>query len=395
MDDNKDLPRKAGIAISAVLLGGTLVAGSLVGQATNARSLTPPATAALAQAGVSGVDLTMKGREAYLTTSTGTQADLDKAKQAVEAVHGVRWARVSGGTTPTPPPAPTTTTTSAAPPSTTTMAPTTTTTAAPPPTTTAPTTSVAPPTTSTQAPVPVDAAVKVVSDANGVTLNGTVATQAEADALNAAVGKAFGTPVINKLTVDPNCTSPAWLPALATALGQAPAISQGSLDVTRQGISLTGTVASAADATALQQVLGTVPLTLDSKIAVQAPTTPGTQALTPDEVAQVNGTVVNYNSGVYTLDATAKSKLDAIVPLLAKSNAHVTIKGYMSGTPAPTDAANSTRRAQAVADYLVAHGIDATRLTVTGMGTADPVADNGTPAGQHANQRATLTIEGN
>jgi len=492
MAEDKDRPRKVGIAVTSVLLGGTLIAGALAGQAANARSLEPTATAALSSAGITGVDVTFKGREAYLAGAGGTQADLDAAKRVVESVRGVRWARITGGAAPAP--TPTTATTTEPAPSTSATTPPTTASVSPSSTTQAPTNpfavtigpqggimsatgtidnpnglqdvlaqagrvfgggtvanrataapgatppawwgdlasrlakfpmiegggmsatptgitvtgSVADPAALQQLKdalqgagftvdnkVSLDPAVHVVSGPDGVTLSGTVASQADADALAAKVGAVFGQPVHSQLTVNPDCQGSPWFPALVTALGQAPAITGGSLDASAQGLSVSGSVATDADATALGTALGGVPLTLNNTVSsATAPATPATP-LTPDEVAQINGTVVNFGASAYALDATAKQKLDAVLPLLAKSSATIEIKGYLSGNPAPDDPANSKQRAQAVADYLIAHGVAPARLTVTGMGTADPVASNATAAGRAANQRATLTVEGN
>jgi len=107
---------KVGIAVTSVLLGGTLVAGGLVGQATNANALEPKATAALQQAGITGVTVTMKGREAYLSGQGVSQDQLDQAKAAVAAVYGVRWVKADGVTVASPTPTQTSTTTPPPPP---------------------------------------------------------------------------------------------------------------------------------------------------------------------------------------------------------------------------------------------------------------------------------------
>ena len=50
----------------------------------------------------------------------------------------------------------------------------------------------------------------------------------------------------------------------------------------------------------------------------------------------------------------------------------------------------SIKRAQAVADYLKAHGINANRLTVTGFGKTRPVAPNDTEEGRAQNRRVQI-----
>jgi len=362
MVDQKSVPRKVGTAVAGVLLGGTLVAGSLVGQNTAGNSLEPKATAALQQAGITGVDVSFKGREAYISGAGKSQDELAQAQKVVESVYGVRWAKVTGdNSTATAP------TQSSTPTETPTASPT----ASP----------------SVTAPV-VQPTVNIASSANGVALTGTVASQADADALAAQAERVFGSPVTNQLKVDPTCAQQPWVGNLVTALGASPAITGGSLTASGSGASIGGTVATDADLSSLQTAFGAlgIPATVGATVATPP-------ALTAAEIAQVNGTVVNFGYGAYTVDATGKQSLDAIIPLLAKSTVNVTIDGYVSlPHPDAQQIPDSQRRAQAVADYLIANGIDASRLTVQGLGATNPVASNDTSAGQTANQRATLTI---
>lgn len=50
----------------------------------------------------------------------------------------------------------------------------------------------------------------------------------------------------------------------------------------------------------------------------------------------------------------------------------------------------SERRAQAVADYLIANGANAANIFVKGYGESDPIADNATTEGRAANRRVEL-----
>ena len=52
----------------------------------------------------------------------------------------------------------------------------------------------------------------------------------------------------------------------------------------------------------------------------------------------------------------------------------------------------SLARAQAVADRIVANGIDPERLIVRGLGSSEPVADNSTARGREANRRIEFVL---
>lgn len=55
----------------------------------------------------------------------------------------------------------------------------------------------------------------------------------------------------------------------------------------------------------------------------------------------------------------------------------------------------SKRRAQSVADYLIAaKGLDPKKIRVLGMGPSQPVADNSTQAGREKNRRAEIVVVG-
>ena len=60
-----------------------------------------------------------------------------------------------------------------------------------------------------------------------------------------------------------------------------------------------------------------------------------------------------------------------------------------------TDSYNQTlsvQRAQAVANYLIARGVNRERIIVTGAGESRPVASNATEAGRAENRRVEITI---
>src|SRR5262249_39542950 len=72
----------------------------------------------------------------------------------------------------------------------------------------------------------------------------------------------------------------------------------------------------------------------------------------------------------------------------------VRIEGHTDnrGDPAQNEKL-SVGRAQAVADWLVAHGIDKSKLTVVGHGAERPIDSNDTDEGRAANRRIEMYIE--
>mgnify|MGYP001591259924 FL=1 len=97
-----------------------------------------------------------------------------------------------------------------------------------------------------------------------------------------------------------------------------------------------------------------------------------------------------FDSAKLTADSTAS--LDEAVQILKRhSDLKVEIAGHTDSMG--NDDYNmglSKRRAQAVADYLIANGATAANIFVKGYGETDPVADNGTAEGRAANRRVEL-----
>jgi OOP family OmpA-OmpF porin len=102
------------------------------------------------------------------------------------------------------------------------------------------------------------------------------------------------------------------------------------------------------------------------------------------------GVNFEFDSAKLTADSTAT--LDGAVKIL-KRNAKlkVEIAGHTdSQGDADYNQGLSERRAQAVADYLIAHGANGANISVKGYGESQPVADNGTMEGRAANRRVEL-----
>ncbi len=79
--------------------------------------------------------------------------------------------------------------------------------------------------------------------------------------------------------------------------------------------------------------------------------------------------------------------------LRACPTAHATINGYNddAGTQA-INIAVSSQRAQKVADYLLGRGVSGDQLVVTGLGSVNPVAPDGTAEGRAKNRRVEIVV---
>jgi OOP family OmpA-OmpF porin len=94
------------------------------------------------------------------------------------------------------------------------------------------------------------------------------------------------------------------------------------------------------------------------------------------------------------LEATQLPLLqDVVKAMLADKSYKVHIDGHAS-SEGQVEHNNklSAKRAQSVADFLVANGIARDRLTVSGFGSKKPVADNKTEAGRIANRRVEFDV---
>jgi len=111
---------------------------------------------------------------------------------------------------------------------------------------------------------------------------------------------------------------------------------------------------------------------------------------------QVNMGDVLFDTGKYQLRMEAQlglAKLTGIV--LSHPGLKLAVEGYTDTTG--TAAFNQTlseQRANAVQEYLIQQGLDASSVTAQGFGPANPVASNDTPQGRQQNRRVEIIISG-
>ena len=112
--------------------------------------------------------------------------------------------------------------------------------------------------------------------------------------------------------------------------------------------------------------------------------------ITPDKPIILHNVKFEFDSSRLTVKADSLLDLVAI-SLKARPDVKVEIAGHCDwiGTEAYNQAL-SIRRAEAVRDYLIRHGVKAENLTFTGYGETRPMADNKTDAGRALNRRVEL-----
>jgi outer membrane protein OmpA-like peptidoglycan-associated protein len=115
----------------------------------------------------------------------------------------------------------------------------------------------------------------------------------------------------------------------------------------------------------------------------------------PQDVARaLSLQVVNFEVDKSVIPDANKALLDRAVKLMEQvPDMKLMIIGHTDKT---ADAAYnmklSEERAQSMKDYLVAQGVDPTKLMTKGMGETDPIAENATEQGRFRNRRIEFVV---
>ena len=103
---------------------------------------------------------------------------------------------------------------------------------------------------------------------------------------------------------------------------------------------------------------------------------------------------VFFRTGKYDLIDISIVELDKVVEMMkGHPSMRIELGGHTDNVG--SDQLNqrlSEQRAKTVYDYLVAHGVEAARLSYKGYGSSQPVADNSTADGRRQNRRTVFTI---
>lgn len=102
-----------------------------------------------------------------------------------------------------------------------------------------------------------------------------------------------------------------------------------------------------------------------------------------------------FETGKSTIKKISFKSLDAVVSVLKSDpSLYADIEGHTDNVVPKTytNMELSQQRAEAVRDYFVSKGVDASRMTAQGFGDTQPVADNGTAAGKAQNRRTVIKL---
>lgn len=131
------------------------------------------------------------------------------------------------------------------------------------------------------------------------------------------------------------------------------------------------------------------------------------EAAKVEDATDVNGLQaikVTFDSGIlfgFNSSALSADSKKVLADFAAKLNGDMTetnvnVYGHTDNTGSYEANVNtSNRRAKAVADYLIANGVAASRITAEGLSYDYPVADNSTDAGRKLNRRVEIYISAN
>ena len=246
-----------------------------------------------------------------------------------------------------------------------------------------------------------------ISAAKGkVTLNGVVASDAEVQALVSAAQTKYGADnVTNRLIVKDNIVPVEKIADLVTGFG----LNDGTLRLSLAGVvKVTGEVTSdEVKNTIGQNLINAMGETyrIENLISVKVPEPEPVVVVEPEpdksEICQakvlelMSSSKIFFESGKAQIKASSNLLLDGIAAILSEcESASINVAGHTDSTG--NEGFNiplSQNRAQAVVDYLIAQGIQASRLSASGFGSAQPVADNNTKEGRATNRRIEFTVK--
>ena len=233
--------------------------------------------------------------------------------------------------------------------------------------------------------------VRAEGAAGVILLAGSVPDIATSDSIVDAARRLHpGSTIVNNLVVS-EVAGPVWLEAVPGLLDVVTRLDPWTLVIANGQVMITGLTLD-PDQVAAIEVLAAEVVDGQLEVVTDVEVDPAAVAIRLTELLKGSAT---FGPNDAILSAEGEALLDtAVVILLANPNARLIVEGHTDDFGA--EAANlelSQQRAEAVVGYLVAGGIDRSRLTAIGYGETRPIADNVTAEGRALNRRIVFVIE--
>jgi OOP family OmpA-OmpF porin len=235
--------------------------------------------------------------------------------------------------------------------------------------------------------------------ASTLTLKGYVPDNNVHAALVANAGrKFFSEKVVDNLKASVGAPS-GFAAAVVPALGALSRLSTGTLEVSDREVKLSGDALYEAAATQIRAGLGKdfpQGWQFKAEISVKPPAAPVDatvcQQLFADLLAKAR---IRFESARAELSQDSLGLLDRLIETALRCpNANIEIAGHTDadGDPAGNQML-SEKRAQAVTDYLVRAGLQASRFAAVGYGSTQPLGSNDTEEGKAQNRRIDFVVK--
>lgn len=226
-----------------------------------------------------------------------------------------------------------------------------------------------------------------------VVIKGVVATSSDKQQLLEKLKAQYPTkPIRDEIEVRSNISIPTNWQQVATAIidSDISNIRQGRIDIQGTTISLHGKVNSIEQKQTIQNRIHSR-LTDLYQLENQLVVVEGEQRLIDETLGN---RIVEFEFGSVNLTPMGLGILDDMAGVLKRvGDKPVVITGHTDNVGNPTaNLALSNQRAEAVKQYLIGRNIDASRLSTTGKGDADPIASNDNEEGRTRNRRIEFTL---
>jgi outer membrane protein OmpA-like peptidoglycan-associated protein len=113
----------------------------------------------------------------------------------------------------------------------------------------------------------------------------------------------------------------------------------------------------------------------------------------PDAVTIVIPASLVFEAGQAGLTQDARERLDQVAAVLRSRTERISVEVHTDSLGLRSDKESlSARRARAVVDYLVAHGVHKERIESHGRGDTQPLVDNATEENRATNRRLEIVL---